>query len=568
MSTVIPEGFAGQVYDPETGLYFDNARYYNPSDGRFISPDPTGFAAGDPNLYRYCNNSPTMLTDPTGQWAVADDAVALGGGFLSGIVGQGVGDLLSGHFSGWEAYVGAGMGGAAAGETLLYTGNPILAGMAGGAVGNATTQGLRMASGTQQSFDLSSLAIATGAGGLGAGLGTVANTLTAPLGRMISVGLQSNLSLSPALSCYITSTLLSGVNGSLVGGALGGITGGIQAYVNQGWNGVLGGIYNGAAQGAGQGLTNGLVMGLVNPFICFTAGTLVHKACGTVPIETLRVGRRALTQCTKDLSRLPGDDPTAVDPATWRLVRLQTAKPAGSDNLVDVELLRPLAWIEETRAVAGSQIHFELAELGIDGPACVLAIEPCPEIEPGRGRVITGTFTTARCQYLDLRLAGSDEVLHPTPPHRFFSVDRNDYVPAEDLRPGECLHTRSGQTLAVESIRLQPKPERVYNLEIEGEHHYFVGKLGVLVHNSYAWEEHQERVAQSLKADNPGAVIEEQIKLRVTGPNGWKARIQPDNLMRTANGWEINEAKFSDGAKLASPDAPLGGALTGGQKTA
>ena len=91
-----------------------------------------------------------MLTDPSGQWAVVDDAVALGGGFLTGVVGQGVGDLLSGHYSGWGGPVGTGMGGAAAGETLLYTGNPVLAGMAGGAVGNATTQGLRMASGAAE----------------------------------------------------------------------------------------------------------------------------------------------------------------------------------------------------------------------------------------------------------------------------------------------------------------------------------------------------------------------------------------------------------------------------------
>jgi hypothetical protein len=34
--------------------------------GRFISQDPSGFAAGDPNLYRYVTNSPMDFTDPTG----------------------------------------------------------------------------------------------------------------------------------------------------------------------------------------------------------------------------------------------------------------------------------------------------------------------------------------------------------------------------------------------------------------------------------------------------------------------------------------------------------------------
>src|SRR3984885_212712 len=32
-----------------------------------MSPDPTGFAAGDPNLYRYVGNGPTDATDPSGE---------------------------------------------------------------------------------------------------------------------------------------------------------------------------------------------------------------------------------------------------------------------------------------------------------------------------------------------------------------------------------------------------------------------------------------------------------------------------------------------------------------------
>lgn len=39
---------------------------YDPTIGRWISEDPIGFAGGDPNLYRYVGNSPTLATDPTG----------------------------------------------------------------------------------------------------------------------------------------------------------------------------------------------------------------------------------------------------------------------------------------------------------------------------------------------------------------------------------------------------------------------------------------------------------------------------------------------------------------------
>jgi hypothetical protein len=34
--------------------------------GRFLEEDPKGFAAGDPNLFRYTRNSPTNATDPSG----------------------------------------------------------------------------------------------------------------------------------------------------------------------------------------------------------------------------------------------------------------------------------------------------------------------------------------------------------------------------------------------------------------------------------------------------------------------------------------------------------------------
>jgi RHS repeat-associated protein len=59
-------GFTGRELDPETGLYYYRARYYDPLVGRFISVDSIGFQAGDTNLYRYVFNSPTQGIDPTG----------------------------------------------------------------------------------------------------------------------------------------------------------------------------------------------------------------------------------------------------------------------------------------------------------------------------------------------------------------------------------------------------------------------------------------------------------------------------------------------------------------------
>ena len=56
--------FAAMDLDAATGSYYDEARWYSPSLGTFITQDP---AAADANLYRYCGNNPTGATDPTGR---------------------------------------------------------------------------------------------------------------------------------------------------------------------------------------------------------------------------------------------------------------------------------------------------------------------------------------------------------------------------------------------------------------------------------------------------------------------------------------------------------------------
>ncbi len=62
-----PTQFTGRENDG-TGLYFYRARYYDPTFGRFISEDPEGLSAGDPNLYRYVGDDPTNAVDPSGRF--------------------------------------------------------------------------------------------------------------------------------------------------------------------------------------------------------------------------------------------------------------------------------------------------------------------------------------------------------------------------------------------------------------------------------------------------------------------------------------------------------------------
>ncbi|MEP6573354.1 MAG: RHS repeat-associated core domain-containing protein [Gemmatimonadota bacterium] len=60
-----PDHFAGARYDPETGLYYMRARYYDKDLGRFISEDPIGVSGGA-NLYVYAGDDPVNSSDPMG----------------------------------------------------------------------------------------------------------------------------------------------------------------------------------------------------------------------------------------------------------------------------------------------------------------------------------------------------------------------------------------------------------------------------------------------------------------------------------------------------------------------
>ena len=59
-------GYTGKYFDTATGLQYNIERWYDPLTGRWASQDPSGFSAGDPNLYGYVGNSALNCADPYG----------------------------------------------------------------------------------------------------------------------------------------------------------------------------------------------------------------------------------------------------------------------------------------------------------------------------------------------------------------------------------------------------------------------------------------------------------------------------------------------------------------------
>ncbi|GIH10187.1 hypothetical protein Rhe02_82540 [Rhizocola hellebori] len=160
----VPQQFTGKEFDPETGLYYFGARYYDPRTQVWQSPDPelnqymNGKLAGgvytsaNLALYTYAHNNSVRLTDPDGRWVHI--AVGAGVGALISAGVEGYRQYKAGEFSALRlagataggavagavgaATLGASAGGAALGGSLLArTTVTVVGGSASGAAGGA-----------------------------------------------------------------------------------------------------------------------------------------------------------------------------------------------------------------------------------------------------------------------------------------------------------------------------------------------------------------------------------------------------------------------------------------------
>ena len=170
-----PIRYRSYYYDEDTGLYYLNARYYNPQWRRFISPDNTEYL--DPetpnglNLYVYCNNDPVNYVDPSGHSVILTLAlIGLGVG-----VGLGLGyaaytdyqddDDINGSV-GWQTYLGSAMIGGAIGVGAGYFGPSIASFLAS----SFTLGSYALASGELVAITVSGAQIVGGALAVGLGI--------------------------------------------------------------------------------------------------------------------------------------------------------------------------------------------------------------------------------------------------------------------------------------------------------------------------------------------------------------------------------------------------------------
>lgn len=217
-----------------------------------------------------------------------------------------------------------------------------------------------------------------------------------------------------------------------------------------------------------------------------------HAHCGSearleyTPIESIRVGQRVITPQQDGTCRVG----TEVDPRTWKKVTLQMVR-VWEDGMRDdcqIQTLQPPAWLAAHDVRLGSRVPLpvDLSDLAEpDIPAEVLAVEPCPPIGDGPGRVVLTTVNHLNSFLFGLTVrdsSGEERRLGVTGWHKLLSESRG-WVSTCELGEGEVLRGREGPVSVVSLVR-EPGTYRVYNMTVEGEHVYYVSALDLLAHNN------------------------------------------------------------------------------------
>ena len=102
-------------------------------------------------------------------------------------------------------------------------------------------------------------------------------------------------------------------------------------------------------------------------------------------------------------------------------------------------------------------------------------------------KTVQETYVKESNELVHLTIKGEEIIM--TPGHPFYSPVKG-WVKAIDLRAGDILVLMGGEYVTLELVQheILESPAKVYNLNVDEDHTYFVSANGVLVHNSYGGE--------------------------------------------------------------------------------
>ncbi len=448
-----PFGFTGHEHDEETGLVYAKARFYDPEIGLFLSQDPV---AGDPrnppslHKYLYALQNPTVFVDPDGRveflrrWQeeftnAADSMMRAVDGFSE--MNRGLGYLSvvpMGISAGFSEMVGGAIGLVNMGANAAI----VLSGIDGAFADEAAME-------------------------LDETIGSVKSTATAIVEDPGAVGL----------------ALVDGVT-EVAKGVLEGDPGAMATAMKTITSFAL------PAPGAGLRKLGMSLKAAKRGVVAARAGLRTRQAASA----STRQGTRRLGKATQERT---------AKTVNSRSRRLSSEVRGKAERLKEPQTNRTTGASAEPRYcfVAGTLVATELGLRPIEEVAVGERVwardEETGEISL---QTVTELFVTPSQETLELELEASDgtvETLGATYGHPFW-VEGEGWTQAGELVAGDVLFTERDGWLRVRQVRGPPGVRTVYNLEVEEDHNYFVGRTRAWVHNKLC-EERRARLLENLR---------------------------------------------------------------------
>ncbi|MDF1667359.1 MAG: polymorphic toxin-type HINT domain-containing protein, partial [Planctomycetota bacterium] len=214
---------------------------------------------------------------------------------------------------------------------------------------------------------------------------------------------------------------------------------------------------------------------------CFVAGTLVLLGNGDFKaIKKVQVGDRVQT---KQFDQKPEPEPE-ID-QDWVVVSVRIPSKSGNaEEDGECTLLRSRAWFDKHYSKEKKAVWLQFGETQTIGWYPVLSTKEASKPKTGNGRLVLSTINRVVCNVYELKIVGLSETIKGTGNHKFWSEDRQDWVPLCALKLGERLLLKSAVKAHVEWVKRVAGKFRVYNFEVQGIHNYYVGLIEALAHNN------------------------------------------------------------------------------------
>ncbi len=106
-------------------------------------------------------------------------------------------------------------------------------------------------------------------------------------------------------------------------------------------------------------------------------------------------------------------------------------------------------------------------------------------------KTVASVFTAIKTNIVKLKIKGEKQVFTTTTEHPFYiqkarvlgDKEGGEWKTAEELKVGDKVLSKNGKWTPIVEISRDDKPTKVYNFEVEENHNYYVGDVGILSHN-------------------------------------------------------------------------------------